>query len=123
MKILAFGDIHEHIERIAEIKEIPRALCVIITGDLTNVGGIARAKRVIDFVKQFNPEVFAQAGNFDRQEVETYLVETGMRDNYAVIIGGAAPTASFAETIGADAFGNSAAEAVSICRKLMNAPA
>ena len=78
MKILAFGDIHEHIERIAEIKEIPHAICVIITGDLTNVGGIARVKRVIDFVRQFNPVVFAQAGNFDRPEVETYLVETGI---------------------------------------------
>jgi 5-methyltetrahydrofolate--homocysteine methyltransferase len=52
-----------------------------------------------------------------------YLVETGMRDKYAVIIGGAAPTADFAEKIGADAFGNSAAEAVSICRRLMKAAA
>jgi len=50
-----------------------------------------------------------------------YLVETGMRDKYNVIIGGAAPTADFAEKIGADAFGNSAAEAVSICRKLTKA--
>jgi methylmalonyl-CoA mutase cobalamin-binding domain/chain len=52
-----------------------------------------------------------------------YLVETGMRNKYAVIIGGAAPTADFAKKIGADAFGNSAAEAVSICRKLTQAPA
>lgn len=50
-----------------------------------------------------------------------YLVETGRRDKYAVIIGGAAPTAAFAEEIGADAFANSAAEAVNICRRLMNA--
>ncbi len=49
-----------------------------------------------------------------------YLTETGVRDKFAVIIGGAAPTSDFASMIGADAYGNSAAEAVTICRNLMH---
>jgi 5-methyltetrahydrofolate--homocysteine methyltransferase len=48
-----------------------------------------------------------------------YLAGTGLRDKYAVIIGGAAPTADFAEQVGVDGYGHSAAEAVTLCRNLM----
>jgi len=48
-----------------------------------------------------------------------YLQLKGIRDRYAVIIGGAAPTAEFSEQIGVDAYGHSAAEAVTICRRIM----
>jgi Icc-related predicted phosphoesterase len=78
MKIIVFGDIHENIGNIAEIDDIANASCVIIAGDLTNVGGVERAKKVIDYIKLFNPYVYAQAGNFDRKEVETYLIEKGI---------------------------------------------
>jgi methylmalonyl-CoA mutase cobalamin-binding domain/chain len=47
-----------------------------------------------------------------------YFVEKGIRDKYAIIIGGAAPTAAFAAQVGVDAYGHSAAEAVTICREL-----
>ena len=47
MRIIAFGDIHEHIEHITTIEKISEASLVIITGDLTNVGGIKKAKKVI----------------------------------------------------------------------------
>jgi len=75
MKIIAFGDIHEHLGNIEKIKGISEASSVIITGDLTNRGGIEQAKKIIDFLKQYNPNVYAQAGNFDRKEVEDYLIE------------------------------------------------
>ena len=45
MSIIVFGDIHENIGNIAEIDDIANASCVVIAGDLTNVGGIERAKR------------------------------------------------------------------------------
>jgi methanogenic corrinoid protein MtbC1 len=48
-----------------------------------------------------------------------HLNGKGVRSNYAVIIGGAAPTAEFANAIGADGIGHSAAEAVRICIDLM----
>ncbi len=78
MKIVAFGDIHEHINNIGKIKGLSDADCVIITGDLTNVGGIERAKRVIDCVKRYNPNVYVQVGNFDRKEVDGYLIGLGI---------------------------------------------
>jgi Icc-related predicted phosphoesterase len=78
MRILAFGDIHERTENVSKIRSLSDADCVVITGDLTNVGGIERAKRVIDCVRQYNPNVYAQAGNFDRREVEDYLIEQGI---------------------------------------------
>lgn len=89
MRILAFGDIHERTENVSKIRSLSDADCVVITGDLTNVGGIEKAKRVIDCVRQYNPNVYAQAGNFDRKEVEDYLIEQGISlHGNGFIIGG-----------------------------------
>ena len=78
MKIIAFGDVHEHISYVGKIKGISDVSCIIITGDLTNRGGIEQAKRVIDCLKQYNPNIYAQAGNFDHKEVEDYLIRQGI---------------------------------------------
>ena len=48
-----------------------------------------------------------------------FLEAKGARDRYAVIIGGAAPTPEFTQSIGADAHGHTAAEAVTICTDIM----
>ena len=48
-----------------------------------------------------------------------YLEARGTRDQYAVIIGGAAPTPEFTASIGADAHGHTAAEAVTLCNQIM----
>ena len=47
------------------------------------------------------------------------LEARGVRNDYGVIIGGAAPTPEFAKQIGVDAQGHSAAEALTICNKIM----
>ncbi|MGA1840078.1 MAG: metallophosphoesterase family protein [bacterium] len=78
MRIVVIGDIHESVGNLEDINDISKASCVIINGDLTNVGGIERAKKVIEYINYFNPSVYAQAGNFDRKEVETYLIEQGI---------------------------------------------
>ncbi len=52
-----------------------------------------------------------------------HLKARRLRDRYAVIIGGAAPTEAFAQAIGVDAQGHSAAEAVRICREIMKSRA
>ncbi|MBN3040638.1 MAG: metallophosphoesterase, partial [Candidatus Omnitrophica bacterium] len=46
-----------------------------ITGDLTNRGGKEQAKKITDYARQYNPNIYAQAGNFDCKEVEDYLIE------------------------------------------------
>ncbi|MDP3029523.1 MAG: metallophosphoesterase family protein [Deltaproteobacteria bacterium] len=75
MRIIAFGDIHERTENIEKIKDLSRADCVIITGDLTNVGGIDKAKLVLENVRRHNSNLHAQAGNFDQKKVQDYLTE------------------------------------------------
>ena len=47
------------------------------------------------------------------------LEERGLRDKYRVIIGGGPVNAAFAQSIGADAFGKDAAEAVALARRLL----
>lgn len=47
------------------------------------------------------------------------LQAKGVRDQFPIIIGGAAPTPEFAARIGVDAQGHSAAEAVRICKSIM----
>jgi trimethylamine corrinoid protein len=54
------------------------------------------------------------------KDVIDFLEGVGIRREYAVIIGGAAVTPQFADEIGADAYGRSAAEAARICDKIMN---
>ena len=53
------------------------------------------------------------------KDVFTHLEGKGKRDQYAIIMGGAAVTPQFAAQVGADGFGHSAAEAVKLCKKLM----
>ena len=48
-----------------------------------------------------------------------FLEAKGVRDQYAVIIGGAAPTPEFSRSIGVDGHGHTAAEAVTICTDIM----
>jgi methylmalonyl-CoA mutase cobalamin-binding domain/chain len=53
------------------------------------------------------------------KDVIRYLDSKGARDRFKVIIGGASPSSEFAEEIGADGFGQSAPEAVNICKGLL----
>ena len=57
------------------------------------------------------------------KDVIDYLKARGLREKYAVIIGGAAPSEEFAREIGADAQGHSAPEAVRICKEIINSKA
>jgi methylmalonyl-CoA mutase cobalamin-binding domain/chain len=53
------------------------------------------------------------------KDVYDYLEGKGTRDQYAVIIGGAAVNENFADEVGADGIGHSGADAVRICKQIM----
>jgi 5-methyltetrahydrofolate--homocysteine methyltransferase len=53
------------------------------------------------------------------KELVDMLVESGNRERYKVIIGGAPVTQAFADQIGADGYGPDAARAVELVRKIM----
>jgi Icc-related predicted phosphoesterase len=78
MRIVAFGDIHEHLHNIGKIEGVCDASLVIITGDLTTRGGVEEARVVIEWVRQYNPNIYALAGNMDLREVESFLADEGI---------------------------------------------
>jgi Icc-related predicted phosphoesterase len=51
---------------------------VILTGDLTKLGGAAQARNVIEAIAAVNPVVLAQIGNMDRQEINDWLETEGI---------------------------------------------
>ncbi|MFW2367027.1 MAG: metallophosphoesterase family protein [Desulforhopalus sp.] len=78
MKIIAFGDIHMTAADAAAIPDIKEADLILLTGDLTNLGGTKEVKSVLDDILQLNPNVLAQFGNLDRPEVNEYLEQLGL---------------------------------------------
>ncbi len=75
---LVVGDVHERVEALAKIPERERATGIIISGDLTNVGGKETIVRLLAVIAQHNPRVLAQIGNMDTTQVETVLDERGI---------------------------------------------
>jgi Icc-related predicted phosphoesterase len=78
VKFISFGDIHEYAENVQKIDGISDADFVVITGDLTNFGGIKKARNIIDFILLYNPTIYAQIGNMDLEEVNNYFDEIGI---------------------------------------------
>ena len=74
---LAFGDLHDDISRLEEIPELEGAAGVIVTGDITMVGGIRQARRALEPVARRVPLLLAQIGNMDMKEVNGWLDEQG----------------------------------------------
>lgn len=75
---IAFGDVHESTAIIESIPGIGDAAGVIVTGDLTNRGQRPQAERVLKTLQALNPNIFAQPGNMDTDEVTRFLDEKGV---------------------------------------------
>ena len=74
---IGFGDIHEDISRVDEIPDLSAAEGVIISGDITNRGGVRKASQLLETIHRINPSIYAQIGNMDRAEITPYLDEKG----------------------------------------------
>lgn len=72
---IAFGDIHNRTEKLAEISGLKEAAGIIVTGDLTFAGGREAARRVLDAVAAGGSLAAAQIGNMDKPEVNDFLQE------------------------------------------------
>ena len=75
---IVLGDIHGCIRRVREIPELEQAAGVILTGDLTTLGGVAAARTVIEAFQAVHPVILAQIGNMDRAEVNDWLEAKGI---------------------------------------------
>ncbi len=75
---IGFGDLHNQTANLKNIPELAGAAGVIVSGDLTNKGGVPQARQVIEAIAAINPAIHAQIGNMDLAPVETWLNEQGM---------------------------------------------
>ncbi len=75
MRIIAIGDIHMSTRALQNIPNIQDADLILLNGDLTNYGSKEDAKKVLNEVLSYNPNVLAQLGNLDNYEINTYLEE------------------------------------------------
>ncbi|MGA7872389.1 MAG: metallophosphoesterase [Candidatus Binatus sp.] len=79
MKIISFGDVHMATRNLGRMGEVMRDCdLVIVSGDLTNFGGVDDARKVLTDVRRACPAVLALPGNLDRREVIPFLEEDGI---------------------------------------------
>ena len=79
MKIISFGDVHMATRNLDRMGEVMRDTeLVIVSGDLTNFGGVEDARKVITDVRSACSSVLAVPGNLDRREVIPFLEEEGI---------------------------------------------
>ncbi|MGA6970726.1 MAG: metallophosphoesterase [Candidatus Binatus sp.] len=79
MKIISFGDVHMATRNLARMGDVMRDCdLVILSGDLTNFGGVDDARKVLADVRRVCPAVLAVPGNLDQREVIPFLEEDGI---------------------------------------------
>lgn len=79
MKIVSFGDVHMATGNLARMGDLLGDTdLIIVSGDLTNFGGVDDARKVIEDVRRACPKVLALAGNLDQNEVFPYLEAEGI---------------------------------------------
>ena len=79
MKIISFGDVHMATRNLERMGEVMRDCdLVIVSGDLTNFGGVDDARKVIGDVRRACSDVLALPGNLDRPEVIPFLEQDGI---------------------------------------------
>jgi corrinoid protein of di/trimethylamine methyltransferase len=77
------------------------------------------ASKIIDEAEKWNAEIIALSALMtttmpQQREVIEHLKARGTRDDYCVMVGGGPTDANWAETIGADGYGETAADAVAM---------
>jgi len=93
--------------------------------EVIDLGVDSTVDTVMSKIKQLQPDVLGLSALLtttmpEMEKVINAMENQGIRDRVKVMIGGAPVGADFAEKIGADAYGEDAAEAVSIARDLIN---
>jgi 5-methyltetrahydrofolate--homocysteine methyltransferase len=93
--------------------------------EVIDLGVDVTVEKVIDKVNEIQPQVLGLSALLtttmpEMENVISLLDERGIREKVKVMIGGAPVDADFAKKIGADAYGEDAAEAVTIARSFIN---
>ncbi len=93
--------------------------------NVVDLGVDATAEIVVDKVEEFKPEILGLSALLtttmpEMQNVIQVLKERGLRDKVKVMVGGAPVDTKFAEKIGADGYGEDAAQAVELARSFVS---
>jgi 5-methyltetrahydrofolate--homocysteine methyltransferase len=91
---------------------------------VVNLGVDVSAEAFAEAVREHKPQVLGMSGlltttMLGMEDVIEELKRQGLRDKVKVIIGGAPVSKAYAEQIGADGYGNDAAQAVRLVRSLL----
>jgi len=111
-----FGDLH-YIG-----KDIVIAMLKSQGFDVIDLGVDVPATKFVETVKKEKPDILAMSGLLtivkdEMRKVIEKLKEEGLRETVKVMIGGRAVSEEYAKEIGADAFGESAVDAVKLATK------
>jgi hypothetical protein len=72
-KWIGIGDIHDNVSQIHQIPEVKDADGIIIHGDITNMGDSKQAAKMIKQIADVNSNIYAQIGNMDHLDIQSYL--------------------------------------------------
>ena len=92
--------------------------------EVFNLGINVNADKFLDAIREHNPDIVGMSALLTTtmpymKVVTDRLREEGIRDDVIVMVGGAPVTQDFADHVGADGYGEDAAQAVEVARKLM----
>lgn len=113
------GDLHDIGKNLVSMMLEGAGFRVIDLGiDLT-------VEKVLQQVREIKPDILGLSALLtttmpEMKRVIEELEVSGLRDDIKVIVGGAPVSANFAKKIGADGYGEDAAEAVQLCKKLLS---
>ena len=93
--------------------------------EVIDLGVDVTVEMVVDKVREIQPQVLGLSALLtttmpEMENVIDLLSESGLRDKVKIMIGGAPVDSEFAEKIGADAYGEDAAEAVTVARNFID---
>ena len=113
-----FGDIH------SIGKTMVATLLTAAGFEVHDVGVNVHAKKFVEAIKENNANILAMSALMtttcvEQENVIKTLKEDGIRDKVKVMVGGAAVTEEFAETIGADGYDPTAPGAVELAKRLV----
>jgi 5-methyltetrahydrofolate--homocysteine methyltransferase len=92
--------------------------------DVIDLGVDMNTEELIQKVEEIKPDILGLSALLtttmpEMKNIVDTLKDKGLRNNVKVIIGGAPLNAAFAEKVGADGYGQDAAEAVELARRLV----
>lgn len=113
-----FGDIHD----IG--KDIVKFMLDVNGFEVLDLGVDVPSDRFIESIKEFKPKILALSGFLtlaydSMKEIIGKLEEAGLRDKVKIMIGGGTVDERTVDYVGADAYGQSAVDAVNIATKWM----